>query len=285
MEFAVTAADGSRRWFEAVAEPLTGADRTWSGVIAIRDVSDRTMRLSLERLMAAAGHELKTPMAALHGYLQLVQRSLASTGSAGSKDLALYTSRALAQTRRMGELVERLFDVSRIQTGKLELVVEPIDLVDIVRRAIDVSEGLNDAPPINLTAPRSLRLKGDAGRLEQVFLNVLGNAVEHGAGTPTIDVSIARAGPLATVEVVDRGQGIATSELPLVFMPYVRLGRKQSDAGLGLGLFLAKEIATAHGGTIDIASRRRQGTTITIQLPIAGPGAGPKPTDRARASR
>jgi two-component system CheB/CheR fusion protein len=285
MEFAVTAADGSRRWFEAVAEPLTGADRTWSGVIAIRDVSDRTMRLSLERLMAAAGHELKTPMAALHGYLQLVQRSLASTGSAGSKDLALYTSRALAQTRRMGELVERLFDVSRIQTGKLELVVEPIDLVDVVRRAIDVSEGLNDAPPINLTAPRSLKLKGDAGRLEQVFLNVLGNAVEHGAGTPTIDVSIARAGPLATVEVVDRGQGIATSELPLVFMPYVRLGRKQSDAGLGLGLFLAKEIATAHGGTIDIASRRRQGTTITIQLPIAGPGAGSKPTDRARASR
>ena len=64
MEFAVTADDGSRRWFEAVAEPLTGADRTWSGVIAIRDVSERTMRVSLERLMAAAGHELKTPTAA-----------------------------------------------------------------------------------------------------------------------------------------------------------------------------------------------------------------------------
>ena len=77
MEFAVSDPDGSRRWFEAVTEPLTSQDRTWGGVIAIRDVSERTMRLSLERLMAAAGHELKTPTAALHNYLQLVDRHLA----------------------------------------------------------------------------------------------------------------------------------------------------------------------------------------------------------------
>ncbi len=74
-------ADGSRRWFEAVAEPLTSQDRTWGGVVAIRDVSERTMRLSLERLMAAAGHELKTPTAAIHNYLQLVDRHLAQGDS------------------------------------------------------------------------------------------------------------------------------------------------------------------------------------------------------------
>lgn len=272
MEFAVTADDGSRRWFEAVAEPLTGADRTWSGVIAIRDVSDRTMRLSLERLMAAAGHELKTPMAALHGYLQLIERSLGSTGSTGS-DLGLYTSRALAQTRRMGQLVERLFDVSRIQSGQLELVLEPIDLVEVVRRAINVSEGLREAPPITMSvAPRSLGLIGDDGRLEQVFVNLLGNAVEHAAATPTIDVSIRRSGKTAIVVVRDHGPGIASKELPLVFQPYVRLGGPQST-GLGLGLFLAREIVTSHGGSIDVASNRRQGTTITVRLPIGGPSA------------
>jgi two-component system CheB/CheR fusion protein len=271
MEFAVTADDGSRRWFEAVAEPLTGADRTWSGVIAIRDVSDRTMRVSLERLMAAAGHELKTPMAALHGYLQLIERSLGPTASGGG-DLGLYTTRALAQTRRMGQLVERLFDVSRIQSGQLELVVEPIDLVDIIRRAIDVSEGLHEAPPITLSAaPRSLGLNGDPGRLEQVFVNLLGNAVEHAAATPTIDVSIRRSGRTAVVVVRDHGPGIASKELPLVFQPYVRLGGPQST-GLGLGLYLAREIVTSHGGTIEIASHRRQGTTITVRLPIGGPG-------------
>jgi signal transduction histidine kinase len=268
MEFAMTAADGSRRWFEAVAEPLTGPDRTWSGVITIRDVSDSTMRLSLERLMAAAGHELKTPMAALHGYVQLMERSLATTKGA---NLELYAGRALSQTRRMGELVERLFDVSRIQSGQLQLVVESVDLVEVVRRAVEVSEGLRDAPPITIvTAPRTLKLKGDAGRLEQVFVNVLGNAVEHAVGTPTIDVSISRAGRTAIVEVRDRGPGIAASELPVVFQPYVRIGGKRS-AGLGLGLYLAKEIVTAHGGTIGIASPRRHGTTITVRLPVAGP--------------
>jgi signal transduction histidine kinase len=229
------------------------------------------MRLSLERLMAAAGHELKTPMAALHGYLQLIERSLGKAGSSGS-DVALYTTRALAQTRRMGQLVERLFDVSRIQSGQLELVVEPIDLVEVVRRAIDVSEGLREAPPIEMSAaPRSLGLNGDHGRLEQVFVNLLGNAVEHAAATPTIDVSIRRSGRTAIVVVRDHGPGISSKELPLVFQPYVRLGGPQST-GLGLGLFLAREIVTSHGGTIEVASHRRQGTTITVRLPIGGPG-------------
>ena len=87
VEFAVSDPDGKRRWFEAVAEPLTASDRTWGGVVSIRDVSERTMRLSLERLMAAAGHELKTPTAAIHNYLQLVERRLASGDTAEAGDL------------------------------------------------------------------------------------------------------------------------------------------------------------------------------------------------------
>ena len=114
VEFAVNDADGKRRWFEAVAEPLTAEDRTWGGVVSIRDVSERTMRLSLERLMAAAGHELKTPTAAIHNYLQLVERRLASGDTA---EAATYAARAVSQARRLNDLVERLFDVSRIQTG------------------------------------------------------------------------------------------------------------------------------------------------------------------------
>ena len=87
MEFAVGQPGGTRRWFEAVAEPLTAGDRTWGGVIAIRDLSERTMRLSLERLMAAAGHELKTPVAALHGYIQLVERNLGPESSVAGAHL------------------------------------------------------------------------------------------------------------------------------------------------------------------------------------------------------
>jgi two-component system CheB/CheR fusion protein len=277
MEFATRDSGGTRRWFEAVAEPLTAGDRTWGGVIAIRDLSERTMRLSLERLMAAAGHELKTPVAALHGYIQLVDRHLGEDGSAQART---YTARSLAQTRKIGELIERLFDVSRIQAGRLELATAPVDLVALVRDAVDVAETLPKAPAVRVAPNRGpILVQADAGRLEQVFVNLLSNAVEHASASPTIDVSVRRSGSTAVVEVRDHGPGIARDEIPLLFQPYTRLGQKRS-AGLGLGLYLAREIVLAHGGTIEAESTLGEGTVITTRLPLgrrrARRGAGPK---------
>ena len=266
MEFAVAQPGGSRRWFEAVVEPLTAGDRTWGGVLAIRDLSERTMRLSLERLMAAAGHELKTPVAALHGYLQLVERHLDAGTSAQART---YAVRALAQTRQVGELIERLFEVSRIQAGRLELVTAPIDLVGVVRNAVEVAETLPKAPPIRVSPVRGpILVRADAGRLGQVFVNLLANAVEHAATSPTIDVTVRRSGAVAVVEVRDHGPGIAGNVLPQLFQPYTQLGHKPS-AGLGLGLYLAREIVTAHGGTIEAESTLGEGTAIVVRLPLA----------------
>ena len=259
VEFAINDPDGKRRWFEAVAEPLTAEDRTWGGVVSIRDVSERTMRLSLERLMAAAGHELKTPTAAIHNYLQLVERRLAS---GDTEEAATFASRAASQARRLSDLVERLFDVSRIQTGQLEIMAEPVDLVAIVRAATDISAVLANAPTIKLTAkPASLIVRGDAGRLEQVFLNLLANAVEHAGGSGDIDVVVRRSGTFAVVEVRDHGDGIAAEDLSVVFEAYTRLRHPQRATGLGLGLFVSREIVAAHGGTITATSRIGDGTT------------------------
>jgi two-component system CheB/CheR fusion protein len=268
MEFALARPDGARRWFEAIAEPLTAGDRSWGGVIAIRDLSERTMRLSLERLMAAAGHELKTPVAALHGYLQLVERHLGPDSSVHART---YVSRALVQTRQVGELVERLFDVSRIQAGRLELAVAPVELGAIVRDAAAVVGALPTAPTIRVSATRGpVQLQGDAGRLEQVFVNLLANAAEYASGSPTIEVTVRRSGSVAVAKVVDHGPGIAAEVLPLLFQPYTRLAQKES-AGLGLGLYLAREIVTAHGGTMEARSELGDGTTIVVRLPLAGP--------------
>jgi signal transduction histidine kinase len=223
------------------------------------------MRLSLERLMAAAGHELKTPVAALHGYLQLVERNLSPDGSAQART---YAARALSQTLQIGELVERLFEVSRIQAGRLELVTAPIDLVAVVREAVEVAKTMPNAPTILVPPTRGpIVVQADAGRLGQVFVNLLANAVEHAATSPTIDVNVSRSGPIAVVEVRDHGPGIAGNVLPLLFQPYTQLGQKPS-AGLGLGLYLAREIVTAHGGTIEAESSLGEGTTITVRLPI-----------------
>jgi signal transduction histidine kinase len=230
------------------------------------------MRLSLERLMAGAGHELKTPVAALHGYLQLVERYLVPESSAQART---YATRALVQTRQIGELIERLFDVSRIQAGRLELNSAPIDLLAVVRTAVDVAEALPNAPTIRISPPRGrIVVQADAGRLRQVFVNVLSNAVEHAASSPTIDVTIRRSDSVATVEVRDYGPGIVREMQPLLFQPYTQLGQKPST-GLGLGLYLSREIVTAHGGTIEAESTTGEGTAIMVRLPLS--------TSKARA--
>ena len=268
MEFAVSEPDGTRRWFEAVTEPLTTQDQTWGGVVAIRDVSDRTMRRSLERLMAAAGHELKTPTAAIHNYLQLVERHL---DEGEVKEAGTYATRAISQTRRLSTLIERLLDVGRIQSGQLQLQFVDVDLTAVVRSAVDVARVLPKAPEIRLTAdPKPIRTRADPDRLEQVFMNLLANAMEHASGSGPIDVTVTTAGGQAEIVVRDRGLGIAAKDIRTIFDAYARLGQPRRVPGLGLGLYVAREIVTAHGGEIEATSRKGKGTSLIVHLPLAG---------------
>jgi two-component system CheB/CheR fusion protein len=274
MQFAVAGGDGTRRWFEAVAEPLKAEDRTWGGVLAIRDLSEHALRLSLERLMAAAAHELKTPTAAIHNYIQLVDRYL---GAGNPEKAGTYASRALAQTRRLGALIERLLDVSRIQSGQLELLLETVDVVAAARGTVEVAEVLPNAPPIRFSAPNGLvHVRADPSRLEQVFLNILANAIEHAPGSATIDVAVRRSGRRVEIEVRDYGEGIPADGLSTIFEAYTRHGHSQGAAGLGLGLFVAREIVTAHGGEITATSRAGEGTTLTVRLPLVRAPARPR---------
>ncbi len=279
MEFAVSDRQGVRRWFEAVTEPLTSQDRTWGGVVAIRDVSERTMRLSLERLMAAAGHELKTPTAAIHNYLQLVDRHLTQ---GDVKEAATYTTRALSQTRRLATLIERLLDVSRIQSGQLELLFDVVDVRDVVRSAVEAAQVLPKAPPIRLTTdPKPVRVRADPGRLEQVFLNLLANAMEHAPGSASIEVTVKTDASNAQVVVRDHGAGVAAKDIRTIFEAYTRLGHPHRAPGLGLGLYVAREIVSAHGGEIEATSRVGKGTSMIVRLPLArrrgGAGAAKTP--------
>jgi signal transduction histidine kinase len=225
------------------------------------------MRLSLERLMAAAGHELKTPTAALHNYLQLVDRNLA----AGDVDkAATYAARALAQTRRLGILIERLLDVSRIQTGQLELLVETVDLEAVVRSAVEVAQVLPKAPPIRLKAgSEPVSVRADPGRLEQVFLNLLANAIEHAPDSKAIEITIQQSDGHVEVSVRDHGPGISGEDIRTMFDAYTRLGHPHRAPGLGLGLYVAREIMTAHQGEIEARSRVGKGTVMTVRLPVA----------------
>ncbi|MGZ8515472.1 MAG: sensor histidine kinase [Candidatus Limnocylindrales bacterium] len=187
------------------------------------------------------------------------------------KEAGRYAARALSQTRRLATLIERLLDVSRIQSGQLELLLEVVDLAAVVRSAVEVAQVLPKAPPIRVTAgPEPIRVRADPGRLEQVLLNLLANAMEHAPGSETIDVTVKASGRRAEVVVRDHGAGVTAEDIRTMFEAYTRLGQPRRAPGLGLGLYVAREIVIAHGGEINAKSRMGEGTVMTVRLPLAG---------------
>jgi signal transduction histidine kinase len=222
--------------------------------------------------MATASHELQTPVAALRGFLQLAARRLAEGDQAGT---TTYVERSLNETRRLGELVGRLLDVALVQHGRVALRPESIDLASTVREVLDVARMLSPQVRFRVvSAPRSLRLTADALRMQQVILNLVMNAATHGSrdgGEITLDLR--RADGEAVVEVADHGPGIPDAVTEQMFVPFVASGTEHP--GLGLGLFLAHEIVTAHGGSVDVASRDGEGTVVRVRLPV-GASKGPR---------
>ncbi|HEX5015879.1 MAG TPA: CheR family methyltransferase [Candidatus Limnocylindrales bacterium] len=276
--FTITEPDGRRRWFEATAQPLEGEDGHWGGVLVIRDISDRSLRRLQERFMAAASHELRTPLAALQGFVQLAQRRLA-TGNVD--DGARYIAEALVQTRSLVSLVGRLFDVAAIESGRLTLDKRPIDLVPVVRQAVDVAGVLQDGVRIEAEIDaEELPVLADRTRIEQVLFNLISNAFTHAAQGGVVVVRATKQDGSARIDVEDRGPGIAQERLQRLFERFGESEQPSPSGGLGLGLFISREIVRGHGGSVEAHSTEGVGTTITVTLPLRRQGS----TSRRRGS-
>jgi signal transduction histidine kinase len=285
MTFTLKPGAGERRWFEATGEPIgSGEDAAGGGVVVIRDITDRSLRKLQEEFMATASHELRTPVAALHGYVQLLERHIDPSASATA---AGYARNALLQTRRVGHLLDRLFDLARLQTGALDVELAPVDLIPIVRRAVEAARATSTAQAFDLKLEvPSLEVLGDPGRLEEVFLNLLNNAATHAPGSKLVETGVAKDGQDAMVEIRDHGPGIPPDELARLFSRFRRAPRQEGRGrkGLGLGLYISQELMRAHGGTVDLASVVGEGTTATVRLPLRS-AAAQAPGARPRKSR
>lgn len=263
MSFTITAEDGSRRWFEADGRSMPGEDGRL-GVVTIRDITERSLRHLQEQWLGIASHELRTPLTALQAYLQLAARALPQAEDDRAR---ANLSRALAQARRIDILVSQLIEATRFQEGRLILDRSPVDLRAVVHRAVETAEVLTADQTITLDDQTTdATVTGDETRLEQVVLNLLTNAIHHAASSSRIEVRLCRAGEDVEIQVQDWGPGIPAADLPGVFDRFSQSASGQGG-GLGLGLFIAREIVTGHGGTIDVESTEGQGTTFTVRLP------------------
>jgi two-component system CheB/CheR fusion protein len=270
MEFTTTDGKGNRRWYEVNGQPLGDQGSGPSGgVLILRDITERSLRRLQDEFLALASHELRTPIQPLQTAIQMVQRSLRQQPS--NEQLQRATDIAMEQTRRLSQLVDDLLDASRLQTGKFTFNRERMRLDDLARSVIETAHMMSGAHQITLLGENGpLPILGDARRLEQAILNLISNAVKHAPDSEHIELLLRREGNEAVLEVRDHGPGIVESDLPHLFTRFFQVARSTPEwvGGLGLGLYIAQEIALAHDGRITVASKRGEGTTFSLRLPL-----------------
>jgi PAS domain S-box-containing protein len=272
--------DGTRFWSSVVITALRDPGGALIGYGKVtRDLTQRR-RLEEERVrlvqaeesirlrdefLSIASHELKTPLTAL----QLQLQGLAPRVGALDPAMVPRFARAIRSGQRLSDLIEALLDVSRIATGRFELKRELFDMGEAVR---DLVERLRDSATksgceLVVTAPEGIVGAWDRLRIEQVLVNLLSNALKYGAGNP-VRVEVTRDGPDALIEVRDAGPGIREEDLARIFGRFERASSIRHYGGLGLGLYVAREIVEAHHGAVSAQNSSGGGAVLVVRLPI-----------------
>jgi signal transduction histidine kinase len=219
-----------------------------------------------ERFLSIAAHELRTPLTSLSLQLALIQRRIEL--GADRETLRANAGALARQSQRLSQLVGELLDVTRIQRGRLDLHVEQVRLDQLVHEVCERCTALLDAGQNRLTLELEPEVLGevDPSRIDQVLVNLLGNAARHARGA-AITVRLWSTARETMLEVRDSGPGIPEAVRSRLFEPFARA--PGAAPGLGLGLYISREIVEAHGGRIDMMTARGEGTAFTVHLPRA----------------
>jgi two-component system OmpR family sensor kinase len=235
------------------------------------------------QLLGMAAHDLRNPLGVIVGVAELLSEELAASLTEDNRELL---SGLIRSAEYMLALINDLLDYSKVEAGRLELQLAPVDLASLLRQNVAFNAILAGKKGINLRfqiagAPPPL-INLDSRRVQQVINNLISNALKFSHSGTTVTVTMRASAAEVTVEVADQGQGIASDELGKLFKPFSST-RTRSTAGekdTGLGLAIAHRIVQAHGGGIRVESEPGRGTTFFVTLPAAAPPASAAPAAR-----
>jgi signal transduction histidine kinase len=224
--------------------------------------------------MSMIAHELRNPLNSVYLQAQLRRKMVSGPKQPDAQSMLRMVERDERQIRSMVRLLDDMLDVSRARTGKLTIVPAPFDLVasaQVVVEAIQEQAKTTDVQ-VTLSAPPALEIVGDEFRIEQVITNLLTNALRYGQGKPVaVAVGVREEAPEAFVSVRDQGMGIAPADQERIFEQFERTEGAAQVAGLGLGLYIARQIAQAHHGRLDVRSKPGEGAEFVLSLPLPAP--------------
>jgi two-component system OmpR family sensor kinase len=227
-------------------------------------------------LVANVSHDLRTPLATLHGYLETLSLK---EGSLTPEDRTHYLEGALRHSERLGRLIDELFELAKMDAGETRPHAEAFSLGELVQDVVQEFGLRASERGVRLEVHPTRELpfvEADIGMMERVLENLIENALRHTPENGRVTVRLGVDGSLVQVEVEDTGCGIAPDDLPRIFERFYRAGANGSDAGgSGLGLAISKRILELHACTIEARSTLGRGTTFAFGLPAAGPAATP----------
>jgi signal transduction histidine kinase len=258
----VQALEHSRQQQEALLKELRATQAELQRSLRLRD-----------EFMSMVAHELRTPLNTLFLETQMRTVNLERGNLAAFEPdkLGKMVARDGRQIRSMVRLIDDMLDVSRITSGKLSIRREAVDLTCLVRRVADDLGPYAAATGSVLEVMAFEPIHGfwDAFRVEQIVVNLISNAVRYGQGQP-VEISLAHTQNSAVIEVRDHGIGINARDQERIFDAFERVMHQDRTGGLGLGLFITKQLVDAHGGAITLQSQPGNGALFSVTLPLAG---------------
>jgi signal transduction histidine kinase len=226
-----------------------------------------------DEFLGIAAHELRTPSAALRGYAQMAARAIEG-GHVDPERVRRSIDEVVRASRRLDVLIARLLDVTTLEAGKLRLDCAELDLSTLASDVVErLSEALGDHPLV-LRDGGPVHVSGDATRLEQVLTNLLDNAAKFSDPGAPVEVTVTADGSEAVLSVRDRGIGIPPEVRGRVFERFRQAFDDRHHGGLGLGLYVSRQIVELHGGSIELEAPVDGGTRAVVRLPRVASAVG-----------
>jgi signal transduction histidine kinase len=222
-----------------------------------------------EEFLSVAAHELKTPITSLRMATQVLLRQLQRRPASELERLPQMLSVMELQSEKLSQLVTQLLDISRLDAGQLALERSEVDLVEMVRSVVKQTQSLVTDRSFNIGGIETARLSLDALRVEQVLVNLVNNAVKYSPDGGPVEIEITQPGPDAVqVAVRDHGIGVAPEQQERIFERFYRVAESEYTTGLGLGLYISRQIAEHHGGHLSVECPPDGGSRFLLTLPI-----------------
>ena len=272
-EYRLKDAAGRYRWFLGRALPVRDAQGTiarWIG--SATDIEEQKQALQIrDDTLAIVSHDLRGPLAAIGLQSALIQRYAQNSKMSGDDKILQGAASIQRQVERMSLMISNLLDAGKIQAGLLVMDLQPLTVLHLIREALEMVEAQLSEKNIEIKfknlSDASAQVNADEGRLCQVLINLLGNAIKFSpkSGRITIETRLSSEG--VRISIIDQGPGISPELIAKLFDRYWQGEEKNSHSGAGLGLFIAKGITEAHRGTIQVQSELGHGSTFSVTIP------------------